>query len=315
MAATAKELHFFYTGIDSSKYHLVYDFERSAWSNWGTDTYTSGYADEGSPTTRMLFGALESPAVRSLDDARPEEGTETFDVVARTGTVDNDIPLTFKEYGVLQLDADLDQTPITITPYYNSEMTAGSDISLTADDPESPSRRDYPVSLGDTYGRSISLQFAWEDSPVSHPVLYQGNILFRDEEERVIHWEMPPATLGQNGWYHLKDGYIVIRSTDTVTLTLIIDGTITDTYLIASTGGEKLAKYIEFKPRRGRVFQFKLDSKNPPTDNSNNPKPFRFYGEESMVRGKPWITGATYQPIQPFGPVGYAQYRRTEGGT
>jgi len=74
-----------------------------------------------------------------------------------------------------------------------------------------------------------------------------------------------------------------------------------------------LKRYIEFKPRRGKVYQFKLDSVVQPLGTLK--KPFRFYGEESLLNGKPWITGTTYAPITPFGNVGYAQYRRTEGGT
>lgn len=327
MAVTGKELHFFYIQVGSEPTvtrHLVYDFERGAWSSWeGTSAnlgkYGYAYSDEGYEASRIIFGKEDTfqwgNNIYSLDDTRPDSGTETFNVLARTGAVDMEIPVTFKEFGVLQLDADYDGVPLTITPYYNSETVTGTNISALPDISENPSRRAYAYTLGDFYGRSLSLEFSWTESPTLHPILYQGNLLFREDEEAITHWEQPPSSLGTPGWFHIKDADFCIRSTDEVTLTVVIDGTTTDTYYIASTGGERLKRYVEFRPRRGKVFQFKLDSKNPPTDGTINPKPFRFYGEDSVLRGKPWVTGASYQALTPFGNVGYAQYRRTEGGT
>lgn len=314
MFATNKELHWFYVGLDTGTYqHLVYDFERGAWSQWTKNNYFQGYFDEGSPSPRMLFGNTQGNVGTCfyIDDSTPDASEETFDVRARTGSIDNDIPLTYKEYGALQLDADLDSTTVTVTPVYNSEVVDGTEIEFFPDSGDG--RRDYPKSLGDYYARSIALQFEWTEAPGTHPILYQGNLLFRDEEERLIHWEQPPSALGNGGWFHIKDGWICLRSESTVILTVVIDGEVTDTYNLASTGGEKKKIYVEFKPRRGKLFQFKLDST--PTFDDSNQKPFRFYGDETIIFGKPWITGATYQQIANFGPVGYAQYRRTEGGT
>lgn len=314
MAATAKELHFFYVGVTNSyNYHLVYDFERGAWSQWTTNHYVNAHFDQGSASNRVLFGLTGGLHTYSIDDSRPTSGDETMSVVARTGSIDNEIPLTYKEYGNLQVDVDLAGLTATITPYYDSEVTTGTAITLSPN--VGDGRRDYPLSLSDYYARSIALQFAWTESPGSHPIFYQGNILFRDEEERLTHWEQPPSALGNGGWFHLKDGYFCLRSTSPVTLSIIIDNTITDTYTLASTAGVKAKIYQEFKPRRGKVFQFKLDSTVTDVPGEVTLRPFRFYGEETVLNGKPWITGATYQTLTPFGPVGYAQYRRTEGGT
>jgi len=334
MAVTPKELHFFYIssilgGGRIEQVHLVLDLERNAWIQWTSNKYSSAYHDEGAPSNRVLFGTspitTTDKTIYFMDDARPMRGTETFTVHARTGTIDSGIPLTYKEYGVLQLDADYDATSVSITPYYNSEITTGT--LFYAEPDITDTRKDYSYSLSDTYARSISLDISWIESPAVigslskpiitvpavHPVLYQGNLLFREDEESLIHWEQPPSSLGHSGWFHLKDSYICLRSDSEVTLTVIIDNTTTDTYPIATTAGARLKRYIEFKPRRGKVYQFKLDSIGQALGTLK--KPFRFYGEESLLNGKPWITGTTYEPITPFGNVGYAQYRRTEGGT
>jgi hypothetical protein len=317
MAVTPKELHFFYTSITASqRVHLVFDLERGAWVQWTSNKYFSAYYDEGSPSNRIIFGTSSVAAidknVYSMDDSRPTSGTETFNVKIRSRSVDNEIPLTFKEYGAVQFDANFASSIISVIPYYNSETTAGTTFNIGPNTGDT--RRDYPYTLSDYYARSVSFDISWTESPSSHPVLYQGNLLFREDEEQLTHWEMPETALGNGGWFHLKDAYICLRSSTNTTLTVIIDGTITDTYTILSTSGEKLKRYVEFKPRRGKVYRFKLDSAAPVSP-IFNATPFRFYGEESLVRGKPWITGASYTDITPFGPVGYAQYRRTEGGT
>lgn len=315
MAVTPKELHFFYLSSTPEEVHLVFDLERNAWIQWTSNKYASAYHDEGAASNRVLFGTSDIDMIDRtiffMDDARPTSGTETFDVHVRTGAVDSGIPLTFKEYGALQIDANYNSSIVLITPYYNSEVNAGT--LFYAEPDLGDTRRDYPYTLADYYARSISLDIVWTESPGVHPVLYQGNILFREDEERLIHWEQPASALGNGGWFHLKDGYVCLRSDSEVTLTVVIDGITTDTYPITSTAGERLKRYIEFKPRRGKVYQFKLDSVVQPLGTLK--KPFRFYGEESLINGKPWITGTTYAPITPFGNVGYAQYRRTEGGT
>ena len=315
MAVTPKELHFFYTSAVPEQIHLVFDLERGAWSQWTSNKYAAAYHDEGAPSNRVIFGTSAISAVDkhvySMDDSRPTSGTETFTVHVRTGSLDNGIPLTYKEYGALQIDGNYVNTLLSVTPYYNSEVDAGAQFYLSSIPGET--RRDYPYTLGDYYARSICLDISWTESLGIHPILYQGNLLFREDEERLVHWEMPPTSLGIGGWYHLKDGYICLRSDAQVNLTVVIDGITTDVYPIASTGGLRLKRYVEFKPRRGKVFQFKLDSI--PETIGTIYRPFRFYGEESLVNGKPWITGATYAPLTPFGAVGYAQYRRTEGGT
>lgn len=318
MCASSRELHFFYIGVDTDWHHLVYDIEHGAWTRWSDDVYRNGYADEGNSTLRLIFGKLGTNSLYSIDDARPDSGAETFEVSVRTNSFDSQIPLTYKEYGTLMMDADCDAQTLTIVPYYSGETETGSTITMTPDSPE-PGRQDYSYTLGDYYARSIALDISWTESPGNHPILYGGTFLFREDEERVGHWEMPATAFGNGGWFHLKDAYFCLRSNDPITLTVVIDNTITDTYTIASTAGARLKQYVEFKPRRGKVYQLKLDTTSPTQPGGGTTyvrgRPFRFYGEDSLLRGKPWITGATYQDLQPFGAVGYAQYRRTEGGT
>jgi hypothetical protein len=347
MTATSKELHVFYKGTSGEAQHIVYDLERNAWSEWqsgaaNVNEFVSGYADEGNSSTRIILGPSNSPVPRVVDDAQPAAGTitdltylvEDFDVVVRTGAIDHGIPLTFKEYGSVMLDMNMDSIRnMYVSPLYNQEETTGTLITVQPDLNET-SREAHALTLGDTYGRSISLQIRWNEEVIDlgsdtfyrcHPVIYQGNLLFREDEEDITHWEMPPTSFGIDGQFHLKDGWFTIRTQEDttandpreadLTLTVVVDDTYTDTYVLTKTNGKKLKRYVEFKPRRGRLFQFKIDSDAPQGGSAYTKTPFRFYGEDSFLRGKPWITGASYQTLTPFGAVGYAQYRRTEGGT
>jgi hypothetical protein len=228
---------------------------------------------------------------------------ETFPVQIRSGAYDSGIPLTHKEFGTFMLDFDPDGLDIDIVPHYDSETVPGT--ALTTDTQNDfNGRRVKTFSLGDVYGKNISLDFFWVETPTNHPQLFQANLLFRDDEEAVVHWEHPESTLGQDSWFHIRDSFWALRSTASVTLTVVIDGQ-TETYTLPSTSGARRKVYLELRARKGKVVQFKLDSS----------APFRLYGEDSVLYVKPWKTGDGYQKVSPFTAPGYAQYRRTEGGT
>jgi hypothetical protein len=251
-----------------------------------------------------VFGQEGSYNAYYTDDSVRESGAGLpGKSIARTSSWDSGIPLTYKEFGVLLLDFDPDGADITITPRYNSDKETGTPFT-TGTSGDGEGRRVKTFTLGDVFKRSLSLEFSWNDSISAHPKFYQATILFRADEEGIVHWAHPPTALGNLGWFHLKDSFWALKSTADVTLTVTVDG-ISDTYTIPNTLGERKKQYIEFRPRRGKLYSFVLDSS----------QPFWFYGEDSELYGKPWKTGTGYKPLNPFAAPGYAGYLRSEGGT
>lgn len=304
MEATNKELHFLYPGKQTGQFqHLVYDVQGQRWLEWTKNQTKFIYANEATEWTQLLLGRISSQLIDAFDDVATFED-ETYQATFRSGSIDAGAPLTHKEWGVLVLDYDPANAEITITPYYNSEETAGTP-HLTATTGQA-GRRTTSFNLDDFYARNIALEFTWIEEPLVHPQFYQALILYREDEEDVIHWEHPLQSLGQGGTYHIKDSYWGIRSNAPVTLTIEVDGK-TDIYseVIPNTEGERRKVYVELLPRLGNVWRFILDSD----------EPFRFYGEDTVLFAKPWQTENSYQPLKPFSQAGYAAYLRKGGGT
>lgn len=305
MAATNKELHFLYRGKTTGKmFHLVYEVEGAKWFQWTTDTTGSVYPNEAVSWNQLLLGDVHSQNVRSFDDSVLLDD-ESCSVNFRSGAADIGAPLTHKEWGVLILDFDPNSVNITITPYYNSEEVAGTALNTNTEG-DDDGRRVTSFSLGDYYARSLSLDLSWTEEPNRHPRFYQALILYREDEEDIKHWEHPPQALGQEGPYHVKDSYWGIRSTAAVTLKVNVDGH-EDIYpdALASTGGLRKKLYLELLPRLGNVWGFTLESS----------APFRFYGEDTLLRAKGWQKGSSYQVLNPFSQAGYASFLRKGGGT
>jgi hypothetical protein len=300
---TSRDAYFYYRSTGGAWNSLVCDLTELRWNRWlpGRE-FRMAYELENASQYRVVFGSDTAAAYYS-DDVNVNSTEETLPCTVRTASWDSGIPLTNKEFGVLLLDFDPDGAEITITPRYNSDTETGIQFTTgTAGD--TAGRRTTSFSLGDIFRRSLSLEFSWTDTGTAHPEFFQGTILFREDEEAIVHWALPPTALGQGGWFHIKDSYWTLKSTAAVTLTVNVDG-VEDTYTIPSTAGLRLKQYVEFTPRRGKLFAFKLEST----------AAFYFYGEESSLNGKPWKTATGYQPLNPFGAAGYAQYLRNEGGT
>jgi hypothetical protein len=301
---TNRELHFIYPGQTTQKlFHLVMQLEDGKWFEWTPDRASVVYYNEGQNWNQLIIGTAQDQYLWDFNDSYSNVN-ETLNVQLRTGSWDSGIPLTHKEFGTLMLDFDPNNVDITITPYYDSEKTAGTSFKTgTAND--NAGRRVATYSLDDYYAKSIAFDFQWSESSSTHPKLYQAVLLFREDEEAIVHWEHPEQSLGMAGLFHIKDSYWGLRSTAAVTLTVTTDGITHPPYTLASTAGLRAKVYQELAPFLGKHWGFKLEST----------APFRFYGEDSVLFAKPWQTGNTYQPLNPFGTAGYPPYLRKEGGT
>ena len=316
--ATNREIHFFYKALAYNSedgdplpagaiFHFVYDLSSLSWSRW-IGGYNYAYEMENQGIYRLILGDNQSSDIYYMDDAIRESGTETFQASARTASWDAGIPLSDKEFGVLMLDYDPDGCDISIAQRYNSDTEIGPTTEITY---TTAGRQTATIDLGNVLKKSISFAFQWTETSTQHPIFYQAQILFRADEEGITHWANLPSSLGQGGWFHLKDSYWTLRNSAAVTLTVTVDG-VEDTYTIPastlydnSTQLGRTRHYVEFKARRGKLFSFALDSASP----------FYFYGEDSQINGKPWKSATKYTPLNVFQNAGYAEYLRKEGGT
>lgn len=120
--------------------------------------------------------------------------------------------------------------------------------------------------------------------------------------ELVTRYETQGTTHDIPGYQFLKDGYISLISTATVTLVVNVDG-VDYTYLIPSTGGAHAKTYLIFginevtgRTLKGKEYRYLLTS----------PAGFRLYQRDCEVRVHAWSFG-DYQIKQPFGEVSRIQ--------
>jgi hypothetical protein len=301
---TNKELHFIYPGTSSSgnMFHLIFDLDSGRWLEWTPNRISSVYYNEGQSWSQLLLGDVGGPNIWDFNDVF-ENINEAFPCQFRSGSWDAGIPLTHKEFGVLMLDFDPNGANLKVIPYYDNEGVTGTTL-YTDTTGDRSGRRVKTFSLGDVYAKNIGIDITWNEDPSSHPKLYQAILLFREDEESIVHWEHPEQSMGIPGLYHIKESYWGLRSTADVILTVTTDGR-SEKYTLPSTSGARSKVFCEFLPVVGKHWGFKLDST----------QPFRFYGEDTVLYSKPWRQESSYQTLSPFTTVGYANFNRTMGGT
>lgn len=275
------EVRFFYQDTNGTFRQLVYHTIYRRWKSADSPTTSirMGYMDENVAQARILLGAGNGTVYRVDPTVSTDVGAAPA-VAARTGSWDMSLPTTLKEYGNVLIDADPQGSTITVTPLVNTEATALNAAVLSGN-----GRQKFAISLTDTRAYNIAFDFAWATSA---GIIYQLDVLWRQEEEAIQHWEFI-TTHGLIGWQHVRDAYFSLISTSDVTFTHNIDG-VDYTYTIPSTGGVRLKRYVPLQPRKGKVFTYTLDAA---TD-------FRLFGNECEVRVKPWITSLGYQLTTPF---------------
>jgi hypothetical protein len=297
LAYAPQEVHFFYKDTQGNYVHLVYDLPFQRWRRISQTNRTDNlaYGDENQQSYSLISAATDGNIYNSVIGGTTDNGA-TIHCQARTASLDMEIPLTDKRFGVLLLDADLQGNFLTVTPYINGETS-----SLPATVVTGTGRQNYSVSLLDTYARNIGFDLQWDNQAT----LFQLLVLFREDEEGITHWEQPDTSHGVPfGWIHVRDVYFCLRSAADVTFTHTIDGR-AYTYTFPSTAGERRRIHQYLAPVRGKVYKYALDSA----------QPFRLYGEDTQLFLKPWNSAISYQPVTPFGPIGMAKFLRKEAGT
>lgn len=293
------EVWFDYTGKDSgTRQTLIYDERKNRWRGYtrqGTTTALAQmhYSEQGT-VSRLLTGAFTNTVYQG--QLLPVDDGSAIQVHIRTGARDQEAPLNLKEYGNVVFDLDpggaTSGNPIVITPYVNGDQLPQAAIQVTGNAGRVRVPLDLAQLVGELYALNIAFDIAWSTSDGSiAPILYQMDILYRVEPAAMKHWEVPPNSLGFNGFFHVRDSYVTLRSNADVTLKLYPDGGSPITYTIASTAGKKLKVYVPFAPNKVKLVGFAFDSD----------QEFRIYQPECELRAKQWVTDLSYQVVPLFG--------------
>jgi hypothetical protein len=120
--------------------------------------------------------------------------------------------------------------------------------------------------------------------------LFRWKWIFEPEPELALNWVTQSVSHGLQGYQFMRDGYITLLSTTTVTLTITVDGT-AFSYTIASTAGAVRKIYVPFQVMKGKSWAYSLTAT----------AGLRVYKSACEVRVKQWGGNAPFQSVNPFG--------------
>lgn len=296
-----KKVHFLYRGTTTDQ-HLVFD---TLYSRWTKEIITDSTWRE-SCIFQDTKVAPNSIYVGGSNGKVYTVGGTTDNGVAivghvKTGYMDFDMPNTQKEFGSAVLDINAHSNIVSVVTSLNTGLSA-----LPVEQFGDGWRRKFPMDFTpsyttpvDTFSYNIALDFTW--SGVVD--LYQYDVLWRPDEELLVHWEYPETSHGIPGWQHVRDIYLCYRAYKPITLTLTVDG-VSHLFVevFPATNGEKRKHHFYLPPIRGKVFSYRLDSQYQAPNDTYHPSQgsFRLYGEDCEVRVKPWNSSLGYSLISPF---------------
>jgi hypothetical protein len=288
------EVWFFYTGLSTGlRQILIYDERRT---RWRPATYTNqmnmAYS-EPNVDSSLIFGGTDGDVYNV--GGSTDEGGAAIPVEFTTGAMDQGRPLNLKEYLTVNFDVDPGgasvASPIVITPLTNGETVSELALSVTGSGRQ---RVTLPLNQNgiEVYAYNIEFDVTWNASATINPIFYQYEILYRHEPTETTHWELQPTSFGMQGYLHIRDMYVMIRSTAPVTLTIFVDDSLTpQTFTLPATGLIKDKLYVQLAANKAKLYSFRLDSA----------APFRIYADESEVRIKQWLTNLGYQNVPVIG--------------
>jgi hypothetical protein len=220
----------------------------------------------------LLFGGNDGFTRIENPSATGDDG-KAIACRVRDGAYDQGVALRAKEYGHMVVDADPQGAALSATVLFNDEAASIGPYNFSGS-----GRQSFPQGLGDYYALNCMLDV--QVTTTATPILYGFEVDYRLDRLAMVHTEVPEDSLGVEGWKHVYDGYIVIRSTQPVTLTFIMDG-VTSTYTIPATGGAKQRLYLQFGINKFKVIRRMLDCA----------APFQVYAEDSYMTCGGWNDG------------------------
>jgi hypothetical protein len=288
------EIWFFYTGLTTQERQLlIYDEDRSRWRGAEyADDETIVYSEPNTGSS-LLLGAVDGD-LYMVGGASDGENVADIPVNFRTGAFDEGRPLNLKEYADVIIDVDPGGAnagnPVVITAIMNGETLTELALNVVG-----AGRQRVPLPLNQTgtevYAYNIEFDFAWNANASVQPIVYQYDILYRHEPAELTHWELPPTSFGLQGYIHIRDIYLMVRSKANLTLTVTPIGGTVQTFVLPSTGGAKSKLYVQLGPSKGKGYAFSVDSA----------VPFQIYADESELRVKQWLSKLGYQNVPVIG--------------
>lgn len=123
--------------------------------------------------------------------------------------------------------------------------------------------------------------------------------IWEPEPELAQYWHTQFTALDQQGYMHIRDMLVAIRSTSEVVMFISWDEETEDSYTLPSTGGERQKIYVPVLAKKGKVAHFRFFGA----------EPYSLYLPDTECRVKSWGLGTPYQPLKPFGDMAH-----TNGG-
>jgi hypothetical protein len=282
------ELWFTYKGMTTASiFWLIYDVRRNRWRQADYTPDITCILSEPNTASSLLLGDTSGNVYTA--GGTSDAGT-AITATVRTGAHDQGVPLNEKEYGSVIFDIDpggaTNVNPVVITPYINGEATAQAAINVTG-----TGRQRVALNLSDMIAYNIEYDITWARTASINPVLYGYDTLYRLEPASLNHFEVRETSHGLDGWQHIRDCYVTLRSSATVTLTLTFDGNVTQTYTIASTGGARKKIFVPMNANKFKLVRYQFDSANP----------FKLYITDSEVHVRSWVAKTGYSTARPFG--------------
>jgi hypothetical protein len=108
--------------------------------------------------------------------------------------------------------------------------------------------------------------------------------------EAATTWATQGTCFDADGFIHVRRAFIALMSSATVTLTVNIDG-VNYTYTLASTAGAYRKLPVVFRPVKGKLHSFRVESA----------LPLRLFVKDTEVWFKPWGDAGPYRVAKPFG--------------
>lgn len=134
------------------------------------------------------------------------------------------------------------------------------------------------VGNDDLPWRVMAIEWVWEPEP-----------------ELAQYWHTQFTSLDQQGYMHIRDMLVAIRSTSDVFMFVSWDEDAEDSYTLPSTGGERQKIYVPVLAKKGKVAHFRFFGS----------QPFSLYLPDVECRVKSWGLGQAYSPLKPFGDLAH----------
>lgn len=130
--------------------------------------------------------------------------------------------------------------------------------------------------------RVMAIEWVWEPEPDLATV-----------------WHTQFTSLDQQGYMHIRDMLVALRSSTDVMMFISWDELSEDAYLLSATAGERAKLYVPVLPKKGKVAHFRFAGA----------QPFSLYLNDTEARVKSWGLEQPYRVVRPFGDLAH-----TNGG-